>query len=403
MKLSDVLVEQSNGRLLQQGWSPRCDPYPAPDDQHWGVLKTTAVQPGWFDDTQHKSLPAKLDPRPAFEIKAGDLLITSAGPRSRCGVPALVRRTRPRLMMSGKFYRFRTTEEVVPEFLEMYLLAPGTQDRIDAMKTGINDSGLNLTHDRFLELLVPVPPLDEQRRIVAILEDHLSRLADATASLAAASRRAELLLSSALGELDQPSDPRVTLGNLAEIGTGSTPSRSDSSNYDGGVIPWVTSGDISQARILAIPQAVTVKGQSVGRLKMYPAETLVVAMYGEGKTRGTVGRLGVAATMNQACAAVQVRDPDQLDWIEAVLRSNYLAMRRMAAGGVQPNLNLSLVRSIPIPLPAPAERAARLERVGRVTEAVARLRESVSASERRGGALRRSLLAAGFRGDLAAW
>lgn len=251
-------------------------------------------------------------------------------------------------------------------------------------------------------LLVPVPPLDEQRRIVAILEDHLSRLDAATASLAAASRRADLMLSTALTGLARPDDPVMSLGNLADIGTGSTPSRSDSSNYDGGTIPWVTSGDISQERITKVPQAVTAKGQALGRLKVYPVGTLVVAMYGEGKTRGTVGRLGIAAAMNQACAAVQVRDPGQLDWIESVLRGNYAAMRRMAAGGVQPNLNLSLVRSIPIPLPLPAEREARLEQLKLTAEAVARIRESVIVSERRGVALRRSLLAAAFRGDLAA-
>lgn len=283
----------------------------------------------------------------------------------------------------------------------MYLLTPGTQDRIDAMKTGINDSGLNLTHDRFLELLVPVPPLDEQRRIVAILEDHLSRLDAATASLHAASRRAELLQSSSLSELARPGDPLVALGDLAEVGTGSTPPRSDSSNYDGGTVPWVTSGDVSQGRIVAIPQVVTRKGQAAGRLKLYPAETLVIAMYGEGKTRGTVGRLGVAATMNQACAAAQVRDSAHLDWVEAILRGNYAAMRRMAAGGVQPNLNLSLVRSIPIPLPNAQEREGRLKRLEAATEVTSRVRASTTAYEKRMSALRRSLLAAAFRGELA--
>ena len=162
---------------------------PSPDEETWAVVKTTAIQAGWFDDTQHKELPHTLTPRPGIEIRRGDLLITCAGPRSRCGVPTLVRKTRPRLMMSGKMYRFRPAEALDPEFLEKWLLSPEAQKRIDDMKTGISDSGLNLTHGRFVQLPVPVPTLKVQRRIVEILEAHLSRLDAAQRSLRVAASR----------------------------------------------------------------------------------------------------------------------------------------------------------------------------------------------------------------------
>lgn len=289
-----------------------------------------------------------------------------------------------------------------PQFFRYFLTSDGFHDQFMQAVSGVGGSLMRAQPSRVRPIPIPVPPLDEQRRIVAILEDHLSRLDAVTASLDAALCRAGLLQRSALAELQQPGDRIVTLGDLAAIGTGSTPSRSDSLNYDGGTIPWVTSGDLGQGRIISIPQSVTPKGQAAGRLKLYPAETLVVAMYGEGKTRGTVGRLGVAATMNQACAAVQVRESDHRDWVEAVLRGNYLSMRRMAAGGVQPNLNLRIVRSIPVPLPDAQVRASRLGRLESVTEAVMRVRATISASENRALDLRRALLAAAFRGELAA-
>lgn len=156
--LADLLVVQPNRKLVQQGWSPQCLASPAPAHA-WGVLKTTAIQAGWFDDTQHKELPDGLAPRPAIEVKVGDLLITCAGPRARCGIPALVRSTRPRLMMSGKMYRFRPEPQLDAKYLEFWLLSPEAQRRIDRMKTGISDSGLNLTHSRFLQLPVPYPEL----------------------------------------------------------------------------------------------------------------------------------------------------------------------------------------------------------------------------------------------------
>ena len=196
-KLRDLLVVQSNNKLLQQGWSPQCKTVPAGPDA-WGVLKTTAIQPGWFDDTQNKELPEGLAPRQAMEVLRGDLLITCAGPRSRCGVPALVRSTRPKLMISGKMYRFTPNARVDPRYLEFWLLSPEAQRRIDRMKTGISDSGLNLTHSRFVELPVPVPGLEEQRRVVAILEEHLSDLDDGVRSLRKAEARCRLLTRSVL-------------------------------------------------------------------------------------------------------------------------------------------------------------------------------------------------------------
>ncbi len=196
--LGEVLLPMPNKRLLQQGWSPRCLPTPSPDPEHWAVVKTTAIQAGWFDDTQNKQLPQPLKPRPAIEIQAGDLLMTCAGPRSRCGVPTLVRKTRPRLMMSGKMYRFRPQDELLPEFLEKWLLSPEAQRRIDRMKTGISDSGVNLTQKRFSELCVPVPLLEWQSRIVAEVDRRFSIVREVEIEVEASLGRARALRQAVL-------------------------------------------------------------------------------------------------------------------------------------------------------------------------------------------------------------
>jgi type I restriction enzyme, S subunit len=176
-RIADVLTELANGKVLNQGKSPQCEKESSSSDEVWGVLKTTAIQPGKFLSVHNKRLPSSREPDESIEVASGDLLLTCAGPRVRCGVPCLVRETRPRLMLSGKMYRFRPNEELIgAEFLEGYLLSPGAQEHIEGMKTGTSDSGLNLTHGRFSELPVPIPPLEEQGRIVEILEDQLSRL-----------------------------------------------------------------------------------------------------------------------------------------------------------------------------------------------------------------------------------
>lgn len=182
--IEDLFWPLEDGRTLHQGWSPQCEKTPAPTDEDWGVLKTTAIQAGAFLDEHNKRLPNHLEPRPQIEVKAGDILITCAGPRVRCGVACLVRSTRPRLMMSGKMYRFRVPpEHIDARFLEAYLLTQKATTAIDKMKTGGSDSGLNLTHDRFRPLPVPVAPFGEQQRIMDTVEELLSDLDAGVAAL----------------------------------------------------------------------------------------------------------------------------------------------------------------------------------------------------------------------------
>lgn len=88
---------------------------PCIDDDVWAVIKTTAVQHGYFDYTENKILPDNLEPRNQHEISVGDILITRAGPRSRCGVCCLVRKTKQRF--DDKLRHIQNNEQFV-EYIE---------------------------------------------------------------------------------------------------------------------------------------------------------------------------------------------------------------------------------------------------------------------------------------------
>lgn len=178
---------------LDQGWSPRCDREPAAPDE-WSVIKTTAVQPMTYSEREHKRLPDGLDPRPKLELTTGDLLVTRAGPRSRCGVVCLVRRTRPRLMVCDKVYRIRCQEDLVrPDYLELVLNSPQIQAAIGAMKTGISDSGVNLTQGRLRNLSLPVPSLETQDAVVQTFEEMDSNSGSVARQLGAVASRGSQL------------------------------------------------------------------------------------------------------------------------------------------------------------------------------------------------------------------
>lgn len=188
--IEDCLLAYDSGRKIRQGWSPQCEGHPAESHDDWGVLKTSAIQDGLYVDSANKQLPKKLEPRAHLEVDVGDILITCAGPRARCGVACLVHKTRPKLLISGKMYQLRADPEIIDRgLLELYLREPRTQKRIDEMKTGISDSGLNLTHSRFATLEVPLPPLNEQKRIVAKIEELFSELDAGEESLRRARRQ----------------------------------------------------------------------------------------------------------------------------------------------------------------------------------------------------------------------
>jgi type I restriction enzyme, S subunit len=171
--LSEIVSE------LGQGWSPRCLNRPSSGNDVWAVITTTAIQHGSFQDGENKELPAQLQPRPHLTITVGDILVTRAGPRKRVGVVCLVRKCRPRLMLCDKAYRLQVrTDRVLPEWLEFVLNSPRVLQEIEELKTGISDSGVNLTQDRFLALNVPIPSLEQQEQTVKILETAMSQVAN---------------------------------------------------------------------------------------------------------------------------------------------------------------------------------------------------------------------------------
>ncbi len=242
--IDQLFATFDDGRTLHQGWSPQCEREPSGADDEWGVLKTTAVQAASFEPEHNKRLPGHLVPRPQIEVHSGDILITCAGPRARCGIACLVRSARPRLMMSGKMYRFRVPEAYVsPRYIEYYLQSHDARVAIDAMKTGGSDSGLNLTHDRFRRLPVPLAPLAEQERIVAAIEEQFSRLDAGEASLERARRRLGQLRDRGILALIEGKGTKVRLAQVADIRLGRQ--RSPKNHIGPNMVPYLRAANVT--------------------------------------------------------------------------------------------------------------------------------------------------------------
>ena len=175
----------------------------------------------------------------------------------------------------------------------------------------------------------------------------------------------------------------VPIETLAHVGTGSTPARDNPAYFDGGKIPWATSGETGKFFIHKTAQHVTEIALSQTSLTVYPVGTLIVAMYGQGKTRGQVSELMIEATTNQACAAIVLVEPsaEHRQYVKLVFEKSYEEMRELSAGGAQPNLNVGKIKLTLIPLPPIAEQSRIVARVASLRRLCFELRQRLAASQ----------------------
>jgi type I restriction enzyme S subunit len=180
------------------------------------------------------------------------------------------------------------------------------------------------------------------------------------------------------------------LREIADISAGSTPSRDNLAYWHGGKVPWVASGATSESIIMEASEYVTEEGARAHRLRLYPPGTLLVALYGQGKTRGQVATLGISATINQACAAICSFPgfEELLSYVKLILLENYDRVRLNSAGGPQPNLNGQKIKEVLVPLPPLAEQRRIVAKVDELMAVCDRLEAQLTTAQ----AVRRRLL-----------
>ena len=143
---------------------------------------------------------------------------------------------------------------------------------------------------------------------------------------------------------------RSVLDDVGKLASGGTPSRANSKYWDG-EIPWVTTAEVNYNVISSTNEKITELGLNNSSAKLFPSGTILIAMYGQGKTRGKSAVLGVPASTNQACAAILVNNKNDYNYCQQYLTGKYDQLRQLSNDGSQKNLSLTLLKSFPIPLP----------------------------------------------------
>ena len=166
------------------------------------------------------------------------------------------------------------------------------------------------------------------------------------------------------------------VGSLCFIGTGATPLKANKSYYENGTVPWITSASACRTSINSPDGYITELALKETNCKVYPPGSLVIAMYGEGKTRGSISEMRIAAATNQACAVLlELKDGCLQDYIRICYERSYETLRGRAKGGTQPNLNQGIISDFLVPVPPLAEQrriVAELDRLLALVDGVER-------------------------------
>lgn len=260
--------------------------------------------------------------------------------------------------------------------------------------TGLNSHSAvpGLNREDVYSIRVAIPPRDVQDDIARVLDV----VADSRNVEVDALRATEELRRAVAGVVfaepagsddaaDAPNWVREPLGASHKVSSGGTPSRAVPEYWANGSIPWVKTTEIDYSVIEATSEQINERALAESAAKILPVGTVLLAMYGQGVTRGRVALLGIEAATNQACAAIQSTNGAVNNrYLYHFLAHHYEALRQMAHGGQQQNLNLDLVRGFPISYPSELQTQERivgtmdaLDRVAQLHEKRARALESL--------------------------
>ena len=264
--------------------------------------------------------------------------------------------------------------------------------RLESTGLGTGESGfLRLYSDQFGRLAIPIPPVAEQAAITRFLEWANGRLERTIRAkrkvIALLSEQKQAVISRAvtrgldpdaklkptglrwLGEIPQHWEV-WRISRFARVGNGSTPSRAKPDYWNGGTYPWLNSSQVNRSFIDSADQFVTRLALRECHLPRVPAGSLLVAITGQGKTRGMSAILGVEATINQHIAYITPRLPiASAEFIHLALTAAYRQLRAASedSGSTKGAITCEDLKRFKIAIPPADEQEQLIQHIRSVT------------------------------------
>lgn len=264
-------------------------------------------------------------------------------------------------------------EVFIKDYLYYILSSPIMYAKFSQLAVGGVVNNLNSSLVR--KVTIPLPPKSTQLSIVSELDKINELIRLKKEQLKDYDNLAQSIFYEMFGDpVENEKGWEVKkLGEVCSVGTGSTPNRKNKEYYEHGIYPWVKSTEVCNLPIYSVEEFITEEALQNTSCGLYPKDSILMAMYGQGKTRGQVGLLKIEACTNQAVAAIVPSKKINSIFLYRHLMLMYEHIRDMARGGNQANLNLTIVKSIQIllpPLPLQHLFAQRIEQIERQKSSV---------------------------------
>ncbi|RNG22296.1 restriction endonuclease subunit S [Streptomyces botrytidirepellens] len=346
---------------IEAGKSYKCEPRPAGPDE-WGVIKVSAMTWGDFDESENKTVPAGFEHNPDYEIKPGDILLSRANTAAYVGASVLVKQCRPRLLLSDKSLRLLPANGIDREWLAYLLSSPSVRSQISERATGTKDSMRNISQGALAEIECLLPPLGEQRRIVAALEEGLSRLDAAQQAFTSTGRRIELLHRSVLKTYFSPHSCSAQhrhrlepLEKVARIQGGSTPRKGEidfESIPSEANVPFWKVGDMNDSNGRYLTQSRTYvhsKDIQHAGLKVHPEGTIIIPKRGGAIATNKKRITGTLGTFDLNVMGITPGNTVRPDYLWYWFQS--IDLQELADGSNVPQINKPDLQHLLVPIP----------------------------------------------------
>lgn len=289
-----------------------------------------------------------LDTCKNFIIKDNELLIAMTG--ATVGKVAFVKNFKTHLLLNQRVGRFICdSTKIDSKYLYYVTSAQEFYNEVQILATGAGQP--NISPMQIENINIPVPDsIEEQQEIVQVLDTMSDIIRLRKECISHAQDLIPALFQEMFGNPLKNKTP-FKIGQFYNVGTGATPRRENESYYIGNN-PWVKTTEVNNCYIEQTEEHISDEAISKTNCTLYEPNTIIMAMYGQGKTRGKVAYLKVSATTNQACAALQLKEnyKDEINniFVFYYLQFIYNYLRTLSQGGGRPNMNLSIVRNIPL-------------------------------------------------------
>jgi len=304
------------------------------------VLRANNIDPKTsqlnFDDI--KNVSSSLEFKDSQRLKKSDILICAAsGSADHVGKVAFSEIDTPHYF-GGFMAALRATERVLPKYLFECLRAEPFRKHLERSIAGANINNLKASIVYTYE--IPLPPLAIQQEIVAEIEGY-QKLIDGARQVVE-NYRPRIAV--------QVDWPLHSLGSIASLRTGTTPDTTRDDYYVG-EINFVKTGEINNCIINGATTHISEEAVRDYGLSVFPQGTVLMAMYGQGKTRGQVAYLNVPACTTQNAAAITPHDCIEPLYLYLYFLGQYDRLRKHGIEGHVSHLNLTYLKRFDVPVP----------------------------------------------------